>query len=151
MAGSEGGSRSDDVDKVAEKLVRRGDIGNDGQSRSQVASHLSGWDSSAISPPNVEKAKLTRATKKVLNFEINRSEVDASRHGHLVVGLQREHTLEETEVTSPIKPIMDFSTYEDEGYLDMGHKNKDMGPKTIGSWKRLAREKGLVRDEVVMG
>ena len=116
-----------------------------------MASHLSGWDSSAISPPNVEKAKLTRATKKVLNFEINRSEVDASRHGHLVVGLQREHTLEETEVTSPIKPIMDFSTYEDEGYLDMGHKNKDMGPKTIGSWKRLAREKGLVRDEVVMG
>ena len=26
-----------------------------------------------------------------------------------------------------------------------------MGPKTIGSRKRLAREKGLVRDEVVMG
>ena len=30
MAGSGGGSRSDDVDKVAKKLVRRGDIGNDG-------------------------------------------------------------------------------------------------------------------------
>ena len=62
MAGSGGGSRSDDVDRVVEKQVGWDDVGNDGQSRSQAA-HLSGWDSSAVSPPNVEKAELTRGTR----------------------------------------------------------------------------------------
>ena len=97
------------------------DVGNDGQSRSQAASHLSGWDSSTVNPPNVEKAELTCATRKVLNFEINRSEGEVPRHGHSMVGLQKEHMLEETMVTSPIKPIMDFLAYEDEGYLNTGY------------------------------
>ena len=88
------------------------DVGNDGQSRIQAASHLSGWDSSTVSPPNVEKAELTCATRKVLNFEINKSEGEVPRHGHSMVGLQKEHMLEETKVTSPIKPIMDFLAYE---------------------------------------
>ena len=121
MVGSGGGSRSDDVDRVVEKQVGWGDVGNDGQLGSQAASHLSGWDSLVVSPPNAKKAELTRATRKVLNYEINRSKGDAPRHGHLVVGLQKEHMLVETKVTSPIKPIMDFSAYEDEGYLDMSY------------------------------
>ena len=131
MIGSGGGNRSNDGDRVAEKQVGWGDVSDDEQSRSQAASHLSGLDNSVVSPPNTEKAELTRATRKVLNFEFSRSEGDAPRHGHLVVGLQKEHTLEETEVTSPVKPNMDFSVYDEEGYLDMDYKNKDMGPKTI--------------------
>ena len=43
------------------------------------------------------------------------------RHGHSMVGLQKEHMLEETMVTSPIKPIMDFLAYEDDGYLNTGY------------------------------
>lgn len=53
------------------------------------------------------------------------------------------------EVTSPVKPIMDFSEYKEDGFLDLGHKTKDLGPKTIGSWKRLAREKGLTKEDVL--
>nr|POE74170.1 hypothetical protein CFP56_44147 [Quercus suber] len=132
-------SRSDDVDLVAEKQARRGDVGNDGQSRRQAASHPGGWDNSAISPSIAETSELTHATRKVLNFEINGSEGDAPRKENLVVGFQKGHMSEEMEVISPIKPIMDFSEYKDNGYLDMGCKNKDIGPKTIGSWKRLAR------------
>nr|POE74169.1 hypothetical protein CFP56_44146 [Quercus suber] len=151
MIGSGEGSRSDDVDLVAKKQARRDDVGNDGQSGRQAASHPGGWDNSAISPSTAETSELTHATRKVLNFEINGSEGDAPRKENLVVGFQKGHMSEEMEVISPIKPIMDFSEYKDNGYLDMGCKNKDMGPKTIGSWKRLTREKGLVKDEVVMG
>ena len=115
-----------------------------------MASNLSGWDNSEVSPPNTEKEKFTHATRKVLKFEIVRNECETPKNGHSVVGLQKENMLEEPEVTSLIKPNMDSSAHNEEGYLDMGY-NKDMRPKVKGRWKKLAREKGPVGDAIMMG
>ena len=46
------------------------------------------------------------------------------------------------EVSNPVKPSIDFNEFKEDGFLDMGCKRKNKEPKTIGSWKRLAREKG---------
>ena len=67
-----------------------GDVGDDGGLGSQVASHPSGWDSSEVSPPNTEKEELTRASRKVLNFEIVRNDGETPKNGHLMVGLQKK-------------------------------------------------------------
>lgn len=115
-----------------------------------MASRLSGWDSSEVSPPNTKREELTHATKKVLNFEMVRNKGETAENGHSVVGLQKENMLEEPEVTSPIKPNMDSSTHDEEGYLDMGY-NKDVRPKAEGRWEKLAREKGPVGDAIMMG
>lgn len=115
-----------------------------------MASRLSGWDSFEVSPPNTEREELTHATKKVLNFEMVRNKGETAENGHSVVGLQKENMLEEPEVTSPIKPNMDSSTHDEEGYLDMGY-NKDVRPKAEGRWEKLAREKGPVGDAIMMG
>ena len=69
MTDSGGRSKRYDVDKAAEKQVCRGDVGDNGGSGSQVASHPSGWDSSKVSPTNMEKEELTRATRKVLKLK----------------------------------------------------------------------------------
>ena len=96
-------------------------------------------------------SELTRATKKFLNFENIGSEGDAPGTDQSVMDCQSGLILEEMEVTSPVKPIMDFSEYKEDGFLDLSHKTKDLGPKTIGSWKRLAREKGSTKEEDVFG
>ena len=151
MVGSGEGGRSGVVDQFTEKPDERGDVGNDGRIASQATCHSGGWDNSAVSPPNAEMSELTCATRKVLNFENNGGEGDEPRTDQLVMGCQSGCILEEMEVTSPVKPIMDFSEYKVDGFLDLGHKTKDLGPKTIGSWKRLAREKGLTKEEEVLG
>ena len=130
----------------AEKQGERSDVGNDGRTASQAACHTGGWDNSAASPPNAEESEVTRALKKVLNFENNGGEFDAPEMSLPNMGCQSGRILEEMEVTNPVKPIMDFSEFKDEGFLDLGRKIKDFGPKTIGCWKRLAREKGLNKD-----
>ena len=150
MTDSGGGSKRYDVDRAAEKQVCWGDVGDNEGLGSQVASHPSGWDSSEVSLTNTEKEELTRAIRKVLNFEIVRNEDETPKNGHSVVGLQKENMLEEPEVTSPTKPNMGSSAHDDEGYLDMGY-NKDMRPKAKGRWKKLAKEKGPVGDAIMMG
>ena len=147
MTDSGGGSKRYDVDRAAEKQVCWGDVGDNEGLGSQVASHPSGWDSFEVSLPNTEKEEFTRATRKVLNFEIVRNEDETPKNGHSVVGLQKENMLEEPEVTSLIKPNMDSSAHDEEGYLDMGYKR----PKAKGRWKKLAREKGPVGDAIMMG
>ena len=127
-----------------------GDVGDNEGLGSQVASHPSGWDSSEVSLTNMEKEELTRAIRKVLNFEIVRNEDETPKNGHLVVGLQKENMLEEPEVTSPIKPNLESSAHNKDGYLDMGY-NKDIRPKAKGKWNKLAREKGLVGDAIMTG
>ena len=54
------------------------------------------------------------------------------------------------EVTNPVKPSIDFIEFKDDGFLDVGCKGKNREPKTIGSWKRLAREKGPCKEDVVL-
>ena len=127
-----------------------GNVGDDGGSGSQVASHPCGWDSTEVSPLNMEKEELTRPTRKYLNFEMLRNEGEMQKNGHSVVVLQKENMLEEPEVTSPIKPNLESSAHNKEGYLDMGY-NKDIRPKAKGKWNKLAREKGLVSDAIMTG
>ena len=67
------------------------------------------------------------------------------------MGFQQRPILEEMEVTSPVKPDIEFSEFKKDGFLDVGCKDKNWEPKTIGSWKRLAREKGLFKKDVVLG
>ena len=67
------------------------------------------------------------------------------------MGFQKRSILEEMEVTSPIKPGIEFSNFKEDEFLDVGCKDKNWEPKTIGSWKRLVREKGLFKEEVVLG
>nr|POE50650.1 hypothetical protein CFP56_00108 [Quercus suber] len=151
MGGSGEGSRSGTEDWSAEKQNGTDDVGNDGRTASQAAGHSGGWDNSAVSPPNAEMSELTRIHRKGLNFENNGGKRDAPGMGQSIAGCQSGRILEEMEVTSPVKPNVDFSEYKDDGFLDLGHKTKDLRPKTIGSWKRLAREKGLTKEEDVMG
>ena len=67
------------------------------------------------------------------------------------MGFQNGPILEEMEVTSPIKPGIDFSEFKKNGFLDVGCKDKNKESKTIGSWKRRAREKGLFKEEAMLG
>ena len=66
------------------------------------------------------------------------------------MGFQQRPILEEMEVTSPVKPNIEFSEFKEDGFLDVGCKDKNWEPKTIGNWKRLAREKGLFKEDVVL-
>ena len=43
-----------------------------------------------------------------------------SKDGHSVVGFKARNGLEEPEVTSPVKPIIEVLAHEEEGYLDVG-------------------------------
>ena len=54
------------------------------------------------------------------------------------------------EVSNPVKPSIDFTKFKEDGFLDMGCKRKNKEPKTISSWKRLAREKGLCTEDEVL-
>ena len=129
MAGSGERGRSGAVNWSVEKQDERSDVGNDGWTTIQAACHSGGWDNSAASPPNAEKSELTCAPKRVLNFENNGGEDDAPGTGQSFIGCQSGCILEEKEVTNPVKPIVDFSEFKDEGFLDLGHKTKDLGPK----------------------
>ena len=151
MAGSGEGSKNGAVNWPAEKQGERTDIGNDGRTESQAACHTGGWDNSAASPPNVEEPEVTRTVKKSLNFGSNGGEIDALEMSTPNMGCQSGRMLKEKEVVNPAEPIMDFSEFKDEGFLDLGCKIKDFGPKTIGRWKRLAREKGLNKEVVFLG
>ena len=104
MDGSGEGGGSGIVDQITEKQDGRGDVGSDGRTASQAACHSSGWDNSAISPPNAEMSDLTHAIRKFLNFENIGSEGDAPGIDQSVMGCQSGLILEEMEVTSPVKP-----------------------------------------------
>lgn len=151
MTGSGEGSKNGAVNWPAEKQGERTDIGNDGRTESQAACHTGGWDNSAASPPNVEEPEVTRTVKKSLNFGNNGGEIDALEMSTPNMGCQSGRMLKEKEVVNPAEPIMDFSEFKEEGFLDLGCKIKDFGPKTIGRWKRLAREKGLNKEVDLLG
>uniref|UniRef100_A0A7N2KXV8 DUF4283 domain-containing protein n=1 Tax=Quercus lobata TaxID=97700 RepID=A0A7N2KXV8_QUELO len=94
-----------------------------------------------------EKEEASRPTRKSLNFKKLHNKDNTSKDGHLVVGFKARNGLEEPEVTSPVKSIIEVSAHEEEGYLDVGSK-KNIKPKAEGNLKKLAREKGLV--DVIM-
>ena len=124
-----------------------GGVSDDDRAGSQIASHPSGCDSIEVSPTNTKKEEASRSTRKSLNFEILHNKDNTPKDGHSVVGLKARIGLEETEVTSPVKSTLEISTYEEEGYLDLGSK-KNIKPKAKGNLKKLAREKGPI--DVIM-
>ena len=150
VAGSGGRSEQNDGDKDAKKQVGQSDACGNGQSGSQAASHSGRWDNLTVSPLTVETFEITRAARKILNFESNECVDDAPSFSHSGVGFQQRPILEEMEVTSPVKPSIDFSEFKEARFLDVGCKDKNWEPKTIGSWKRLAREKCLFKEDVVL-
>ena len=85
-----------------------------------------------------------------MNFEILSNEDNTPKDGYSVVGLKTRNGLEEPEVTSPVKSILEPSAHDEEGYLDMGSK-KIIKPKAKGNLKKLAREKGPVDDVIMTG
>ena len=121
--------------------MSQGGVGDDDRSGSQIANRPSGCDSTKVRLANTEKEEASRSTWKSLNFEILSNEDNTPKDGHLVVGLKTRNELEEPEVTSPVKSILEPSAHDEEGYLDMGSK-KVIKPKAKGNLKKLAREKG---------
>ena len=151
MVGSSGGSGQNDGARGVEKQTGQGDVSSDAQSGGQATGHSGRWDNSTVSPLTADTSELTRDTRKCLNFEIRGSEGDAPGCDQTDVGFQNGPILEEMEVTSLIKPGIDFSEFKKDGFLDVGCKDKNKEPKTIGSWKRRVREKGVFKEEVVLG
>ena len=88
--------------------------------------------------------------RKILNCESNECVGDAPSFGQAEVGFQQRPILKEMEVSNPVKPSIDFTVFKEDGFLDVGCKRKSKEPKTIGSWKRLAREKGPCIEDVVL-
>ena len=150
MAGSGGRSEQNDKDKDAEKQVGQSDACGKGQSGSQASCHSGEWDKSTVSPLTVETSEITCDARKILNLESNECMGDAPSFSQSDVGFQQRPILEEIEVTNPVKPSIDFTKFKEDGFLDVGCKGKNREPKTIGSWKRLAREKGLCKEDVVL-
>ena len=150
VTSSGGRSEQDDKVKDAEKQVGQSNACGKGQSGSQEACHSGGWDNTKVSPLSVEMSENTCDVRKILNFESNECVGDAPACGQTEVGFQQRPVLKEMEVSNPVKPSIDFTKFKEDGFLDMGCKRKNKEPNTISSWKRLAREKGLCTEDVVL-
>ena len=55
-----------------------------------MASHPCGWDSTEVSPLNMEKEELTRPTRKYLNFEMLRNKGETQKEGYLDMGYNKD-------------------------------------------------------------
>ena len=88
--------------------------------------------------------------RDILNIESNVSMGDEPVGGPAEVGFQQRPILKEMKVSNPYKPSIDFTVFKEDGFLDMGCKRKNKEPNNIGSWKRLAREKGPCTEDVVL-
>ena len=85
---------------------------------------MTGVQTCALPISNAEESEVTRAIKKVLNFRNNGGEIDAPEMSLPNMGCQSGRILKEMEVINPVKPIMDFSEFKEEGFLDLGRKIK---------------------------
>ena len=121
-----------------------------GQSESQEACHLGGWDNAKVRPLSVEMSENICEVREILNIESNVSMGDEPVGGPAEVGFQQRPILKEMKVSNQDKPSIDFTVFKEDVFLDMGCRRKNKEPKTIGSWKRLAREKGPCTEDVVL-
>ena len=119
-----------------------------GQSESQEACHSGGWDNAKVRPLSVEMSENICEVGEILNFETNVSTGVEPVGGPAEVGSQQRPIIREIKVSNQDKPSIDFTVFKEDGFLDMGCKRKNKEPKTIGSWKRLAREKGPCTEDV---
>ena len=121
-----------------------------GQSESQEACHSGGWDNAKVRPLSVEMSENICEVREILNIESNVSMGDEPVGGPAEVGFQQRPIIKEMKVSNQDKPSIDFTVFKEDRFLDMGCKRKNKEPKTIGSWKRLAREKGPCTEDVVL-
>ena len=149
---SSSGGRSEQRDKArdAEQQVGQSKACGMGQSESQEACHSGGWDNAKVRPLSVEMSENICEVREILNIESNVSMGDELIGGPAEVGFQQRPILKEMKVSNQDKPSIDFTVFKEDGFLDMGCKRKNKEPKTIGSWKRLAREKGPCTEDVVL-
>ena len=144
-----GESKRFDSDRREEKSENWGALGDGVVSGRLEASHPRGWDNTEEGTPTMEKGEQVCASQQVLNFELAKGKEKVCTDANLAVGSQLVGLSEEHEVTNPLKSKQSTKAESEMGCLDMG-QCKEKKPKTKGRLKKLARERGLPGDEVML-
>ena len=128
--------------RVAKQQVGQSKAGGMGQSKSQEACHSGGWDNAKVRPQSVGLSETMCEVGEMLNIETNVNTGVEPVGDPAEVGSQQRPIIRDIKVSNQDKPSIDFNVFKEDGFLDLGCTRKNKEPKTIGSWKRLARKKG---------